>query len=140
MHSSWWCCSRRALLVAAATVACGAAKLWDGCFGAENTDSGAFLAACGIGAYPEPGCAVLHSPEAECSWSESLRMHWWLEGWECHSGGIPSLLLLQEAAPTAQEQSSSLSDTYLLLFSLIPCQQGDDCWIFLLSSCSPPPS
>lgn len=46
-------------------------------------------------------------------------------------GGISPLLLLQEVAPTAQEQSSALSDTYLLLFSVITCQQGDDCLDFL---------
>lgn len=34
-------------------------------------------------------------------------------------------------APAAQEQSSSLSDTYLLSFSLITCQQGYDCLDFL---------
>lgn len=45
--------------------------------------------------------------------------------------GISPLLLLQEVAPTAQEQSSALSDTYLLLFSIITCQQGDDCLDFL---------
>lgn len=96
----------------------------DGCFGAENTDSATFLAAFGVGACAEPGCAVFTQSRMQQEFIPRDALV--LRGWAMpEGGGIPPLLLLQE------EQSSSLSDTYLLSFSLITCQQGDDCLDFL---------